>query len=670
MLVSWNWLSQYVDIPVSHAELTDRLSLSGLNHESSEVTQDDVLIDLEVTSNRGDCLSHLGVAREIGAIYQRMVRRPSAEWTPTGPDIESLTAVENQMPAACTRYTARVVRGIRVGPSPDWLADRLRAVGVAVINNVVDVTNWVLLECGQPLHAFDLAKLRGGRISVRPAHDREAFQAIDHRTYLLNPQMCVIADRDRAVAIAGVMGGADTEVTESTRDVLIEAAIFAPRSVRHTARALKLHSPSSHRFERRVDPEQLDWASRRACDLIRQFAGGEIASGVIDLGEPIQERKPITLRVSAVERLLGITIDSNEIARILSSLGCEPADESTPDAMVWSPPPWRHDLEREVDLIEEVARIHGYEEIPADRPVPVISSRTRLIDEQLERVRMVMSAAGADEAMTPSVVTQAIDELWSPWTSQSALQTDIPLLEGAQRLRRSLIPSLLGSRRANRAASQADAELYEIARIYLPAVDPLELPAEPLTIGLVSGRSLLEIKGLIEGLMSALHVDRPLDVQVDPLGGAHRLSLGDQSLGYFGQVSNQISQQLKLDRQTTYFEIALQPLFDAGQSVPQFRPISLYPAMHRDLNLVMDEAVTWGNLAATIKQAAGTDLTGLEFREIYRDPKRDGDRQKRVLFTLQLQRPDRTLTGLDADRIAEAVIAACQKAHGARLLAS
>jgi len=670
MLVSWKWLKEYVEIPVSHQELAERLSLAGLNHESTQVTADDVVIDLEVTSNRGDCLSHIGVAREIATLFDQPLSLPEAEPAAKGPPVETVGSIANQMPDACPRYTARIVQGVRVGSSPAWLADRLRNLGVAVINNVVDITNYVMFECGQPLHAFDLGKLRGQQIIVRPARLNEPFQAIDHRTYSLQPSMCVIADRDRAVAIAGVMGGAETEVTEQTRDVLLEAAVFAPRSVRQTARALKLHSPSSHRFERRLDPHRVDWASRRACDLIVQLAGGTLADGVLATGSLPTQRAPITLRLEAIERLLGITIDPVAIERILNSLGCEREPSSSRNVSIWRTPSWRHDLEREVDLIEEVARVHGYDTIPADVPVPVISSRMRLEDELLEKLRGVLAAAGLDEAMTPSVVTAALDDLWSPWTKRDALQTEKALLEGSHYLRRSLVPSLLASRRANRTASQLDAELYEVARIYLPGDEPAALPSEPLTLGMVVGRPLLEVKGIVESLLRALHIDVPLLVEPDRTGIAHQLRLGAAVIGYFGQVSNQMVQQLKIDRQTVYAELTLGPLFAAARSVPQYRPVSPFPAMQRDLNLVMDESIPWASLAATIRSAAGQELTELQFREIYRDPQRDGAGRKRVLFSMQLQRPDRTLTGTAADQIATAVVNACEQAHGARLLAS
>ena len=268
MLVSWNWLNDYVKLDMELSELENRLSMSGLNHEESRPAEDDVTVDLEVTSNRADCLGHMGVAREIAVLWKKPLSVPDPQPPSSGKSVRDEVKVRIDCPELCPRYTARLVRGVKVGPSPDWLVNRLAAVNVAPVNNIVDITNYVLMECGQPLHAFDFAKLAGPQIIVREAAPGEKFEAIDHRTYELTGGMCVIADAERPVALAGVMGGADSEISASTTDVLIEAADFAQLSVRTTARHLSLHSPSSYRFERGVDPEGIDWASRRCCELI------------------------------------------------------------------------------------------------------------------------------------------------------------------------------------------------------------------------------------------------------------------------------------------------------------------------------------------------------------------------------------------------------------------
>ncbi len=390
MLVSLNWLSKYIDLPMSHEELALRLSLSGLNHEDTDTINGDVVVDLEVTSNRGDCLGHIGVAREIGVLYGLPVTIPAPAISPSSTSIDSLLAVENRFVEACPRYTARVIQGVKVGPSPDWMVEALQSVfwkrktdgsieQYQSINNVVDATNYVLMECGQPLHAFDYAKVAGSKIIIRPGKKGEKIDAIDHREYELDESTCVIADAAQASAVAGVMGGAISEVSDETTDLVIESAIFNPLSVRRTARKLKLHSPSSYRFERKVDPAGVDWASRRVCEMIVDIAGGSVADGVIDTLAELPPRQPIVLRASQLERILGIKIDQEEVTRILVALGCAESG-TTGDSVSYVPPTWRHDLTREADLVEEVARIHGYDQIPEDAPIPVAPSSRRPFD--------------------------------------------------------------------------------------------------------------------------------------------------------------------------------------------------------------------------------------------------------------------------------------------------
>ncbi len=352
MIVSWNWLQQYVPLTMSPRELESRLMMAGLNHEETHEVGDDLAIDLEVTSNRPDCLGHIGIAREVSVLWDCALKIPAARPLEGKTRVEELVRVRIDCLDLCSRYTARVIRGVRVGPSPEWLAKRLASIGIASINNVVDVSNYVMMECGQPLHTFDYAKLSGAgkggsdrlcaapegpfrqtvaatfsgpEIIVRRPRAEETIEAIDHKTYRLDPDMCVIADARVAVAIGGVMGGAATEVNEATRDVLIEAADFDPVSIRTTARRLSLHSDSSYRFERRVDPEGLDWASRRCAELILELAGGELAEGVIDVGARPQAREPIVLRLSQLKRILGIEVEPAVVRRILTALGNEEA---------------------------------------------------------------------------------------------------------------------------------------------------------------------------------------------------------------------------------------------------------------------------------------------------------------------------------------------------------
>ena len=676
MLVSWDWLSRYLPLQdISPAELADRLSLSGLNHEGTSTVAGQTVVDLEVTSNRGDCLGHLGVAREISVLYDLPLQTPDPRPAETGSNVSQFVRVTNRYTDACPRYTARVIHGVTVADSPGWLADALQAVGVAVVNNIVDVTNYVMLECGQPLHAFDLARLSGPEIVVRPARLGETLEAIDHRTYPLDPWMCMIADAQSPVAVAGVMGGAATEVTERTSDLLIEAAVFTPLSVRRTARRLKLHSPSSFRFERKVDPAGVDWASRRASELILQLAGGRLASGVIDTLPDVPPRPPIVLRLSQIERLLGIRVSRDEVSRILAQLGCQLDDpESTSERLRMTPPSWRHDLTREVDLIEEVARIHGYDQIPEDSPIAVAPSARRPFDAAMDTVRHVLTAAGISEAMTPSIVTDAVDGLLSPWTIRPALETETAMLEGARRLRRSLLPSLLSSRAANWAASGTHADLFEIAHTYQPGESPNDLPAEQYSLGIVTGDDFFRTKGILQSLVARLGVRQQITATPVTADGfdadlAIRLDLGQRVLGYIGTIDASLQASLKLPTPVTAVELALPPLVEACNLVAQFSPVSPFPSITRDLNFIVDEAVRWSAIEQTVRGAGGQQLTAVRYRETYRDPAKDGENRKRILLSVELQKTDATLTGGEADALVGNIIDRCQQQLGAKLLA-
>lgn len=675
MLVSWNWLKDYLPLDMTPAQAAERLMMAGLNHESTEAVGNDLAIDLEITSNRPDCLGHIGIAREIGVLFQKPLKLPAASPKAAEGDVNNFARVRVDSPEQCPRYTARLISGIKVGPSPAWLADRLATLGIARINNVVDITNYVLMECGQPLHAFDFRRLAGREIIVRKARKGETLEAIDHKVYTLDTEMCVIADSEAPVAIAGVMGGASTEITERTADVLIESAMFAPLSVRSTSRKLKLRSDSSYRFERGVDPEGVDWASRRCCELILKLCGGAMCQGVIEVGAPIAPREPVVLRWSQIKRILGIEVPREEAKRILLALGCSAANNSSPadtTSLTVTPPSWRRDLTREIDLIEEVARVHGYDKIPEDVNVPMAASHRTDWERVRDKTAEVMAAAGFDEAITATVVPAAWSDAFSPWTDAPAIVTGQPMLEGADRVRRSLVPSLLAARQYNEAQQNVAIELFEIARIYLPR--PQSLPHELWALSLVSGRGYEVVKGVLEQLLAMLGITGSL--RAEPYAGALldgergcQLFLGEERLGFLGDVASAGKKQFGVRSNTTVAEIDLSLLTKHAQLIPQHRRLSVFPPMSRDLNLIVDDAVRWSDLADTVRAAAGPLLEALRYQETYRDPAKDGADKKRLLFSLTLRSPERTLTGEEADAARDAVVAACRERHAAILLA-
>ncbi|QEG33845.1 phenylalanine--tRNA ligase subunit beta [Bythopirellula goksoeyrii] len=671
MIISWNWLKDYADLSMSVDELTERLTLTGLNLEGVEEVGGDTAIDLEVTSNRPDCLGHIGVAREVAVLWDGELKIPGTKSQAKGAKVESLTSVTVECPELCSRYTARVIRGVKIGPSPDWLADRLRTVGIAVINNVVDISNYVMLECGQPLHAFDFAKLAGQKILVRQAKAGEKFVAINHQTYELNADTCVIADAEKAVALGGVMGGATSEVSDSTTDLLIEAADFSQLSVRNTARRLNLHSPSSYRFERGVDPEGIDWASRRCCDLILELAGGELAEGVIDVGAKAPQREQVKLRFDQLERILGIRIPDERVRQILTALGNEETHVCDHCVKV-VPPSWRADLTREIDLVEEVARIHGYEEIPEDTGVKMVASTRSREDVVLDQVRDAMVALGFDEAMTISAVESGWIEVFQPWTTASPLATSTPVLRGADCLRQTLLPSLLAARRVNETLSNGVIELFEIAEVYLP--QPSELPDQRRMLGLSSGGSFLELKGVIETLLDTIAPGsqleaKPYESALFVAGRGAELILGVKKLGYLGEVSQQACDQFELRSASTAAEIDLSMLIDAAVQVRRAVDLSPFPPVGRDLNIVVDEQVPWSDVEKIVLSGCGELLESLAFQEEFRSKEKLGPGKKSLLFSIQLRSAQGTLTNEQADAIREKLVAEVAKQLGGQLRA-
>ncbi|MDV2496360.1 MAG: phenylalanine--tRNA ligase subunit beta, partial [bacterium] len=373
MKVSLAWLRRYVEVDLEPEALAEALTMVGLEVGVLERVDQgqgppDVVFDLDLTPNRADCLSHIGVAREVAAITTVPITLPEAALAEAPPGVETFTRIDIEDPEGCPRYVGRIIRDVTIGPSPPWLQEALAAVGLRPINNVVDATNFVLMEWGQPLHAFDHDALAEGRIVVRRARQGETITTIDDEERALEPTMLVIADAERPVAVAGVMGGQATEVTEATRTVLLESAYFDPLTVRRCAKRLKLHTESSHRFERGVDPEAVLTASARAAALIAEVGGGTVAQGVIDVYPRPIERPDVTLRVSHTNTVLGLELAAEEIAETCRRVGLELVSTEDNERLTFHVPSHRVDLEREVDLIEEVARLNGYDQVPATLP--------------------------------------------------------------------------------------------------------------------------------------------------------------------------------------------------------------------------------------------------------------------------------------------------------------
>ncbi len=672
MIVSWNWLTQYVRLDMPVETLTERLALTGLNHESTEEVGGDLAIDLEVTSNRPDCLGHLGIAREIAVVFDLPFHEPNPRPPETGKGpVSSRTSVAVEAPDLCPRFTARVVTGATVRESPWWLRKRLETIGVRPVSNIVDITNYVMFECGQPLHAYDLDTLKENRLVVRPARKGETLRAINDKVYELDPSMLAIADAERPVGLAGVMGGLDTEIGPNTRNVLIEAAQFDVLSVRRTSRALGLFSPSSYRFERPMDPERTDWASRRTAELILELAGGALLPGVIDVGRPAPERAPITLRLDQIPRVLGISIDEPTVIRILKALGLEQAGGAS-GSLTFRAPSWRADLDREIDLVEEVARIHGYEHIPENRPVPLTRSARGPRERVETAVREILTGAGLDEAYTFSLVGDELIDPIAEGPTLPPLRVDHATRRRENALRQSLVPGLLAARAYNRAHGVPDAALFEIAHIYLPQPEG-QHPLEPPRVGVVTGHGFSGVKGLVETLLDHLHVEGALRASpaTAPLfepGRAAVLHLDDAYLGTIGEIAQDRRDRHGLRGPCSGAELDLGVLIARSRLVPQYRPLSVFPPVDRDLSLVLPVDLPWADLAAEAQRAGAPLLDSLEFLDTFAGGDVPAGRHS-LHFGLRFRHPKRTLTGEEADRAVKAIVEACASRFGATLRA-
>jgi phenylalanyl-tRNA synthetase beta chain len=680
MIISAAWLADYVQVPTTTERLVERLAMAGLNHESTTRVGDDEAIELEVTSNRPDCLGHIGVAREVAVLMGRPLAIPDPRPLEGGPPAAERITVRIESPEICPSYSARVIRGVRVGPSPGWLVDRLRTVGVASVNNVVDVTNYVMLESGQPLHAFDLDRIRGGRIVVRRARPGEPFTAINHKTYPLDERMCVIADAERPVALAGVMGGADSEITTATTDVLIESAQFAPLPVRAAARGLVLGSGSSYRFERGPDPAMVDWASRRAAALILELAGGVLAPGAVTAGDLACSPAMIPLGADRVGEVLGMDVPLERQRQILLALGFVPESEA---GRRWRAPTWRRDCAREIDLVEEIARIEGYEQVPETLAITARPVELSPREQTVRRVGEVLVGCGFCEAMTRSVVDASLSTLASPWGDAAPLVISPPLVRGADQLRRSLLPSLLEARGGNVAVGVADADLFEIARAYLPrcadepdADGPVE---EPLLAGLVTGGDFFRAKGLADAILVRLGAEtdgiayRPWESELFARGRAAEVlrEMPGRSpcrVGVVGEVSPATRRRFGLgDAAVAAAELRLDRLLDLVSRDRRLVRPPEFPAVERDINIVVDEGVTWAAIEAAIRSAAGDLLDGCRVVEIWRDAARLGADRKSLVVALRLRSPVGTLTGEQAGTLVAAIVAECGRRCGATL---
>ena len=664
----------------------------------------DTILDLEITPNRTDCMGMFGIAREVAAIYGLDYRLPElSELVGINPGIggpaAAAVSVAVDDPLRCPRYTARLIRGIKVGPSPDWLAQRIIAAGARPVNNVVDVTNYIMFELGQPLHAFDydcLAKDAEGRagIVVRAAQPGERFTTLDGIERVLDPDVTCIVDgnadggRGQAIALAGVMGGLSSEVTEETVNVLLESATFSPAHTSRTSRRLQLFSESAARYERQVDDATCDAFSARAADLIAALCGGEVAEGVVDC-YPAPRQAPVApFDVRRFQTFIGAEIPAAEIRRILGSLGCEVSGDD--QNMTVQTPSYRPDLLREVDLYEEALRIWGMDNVEPTLPGGRgrIGARTEF-QLKSDRLGEIIRAAGVNETLTYSIVpkTDADDIRMGFANNEQVVELINPMSPDMSVLRRTVIPGLLRSVAYNINHGNADIRLYEMGTVYF-ASEGHKLPRERQMLAVVmAGLSqegswdrltqpvdFFDAKGILETIGYELNISKlrfkPLPADQAPWlspGRAASVLAGSSSLGWLGEIHPRVAAAFDVEVPVVALELEYPLLLKASRGIKTFQAIPQFPAIQRDLAVVVDTSVNAEQVSQVLRSAGSPLLAELRLFDVFEDADKIGAGKKSLAYSISYRSPERTLTSEEVDAVHQKVIGKLRGALGAEI---
>lgn len=638
---------------------------------------DDVILEIEVTPNRGDWASMIGVARELAAFYKTPCRIPELQLLEEGGTAASMSSVTIEDPDKCPRYIGRVLDNVRIGPSPDWMCQRLLAAGQRPINNIVDITNYVLLETGHPLHAFDYDKLAENRIVVRCARPGETMTTLDGAARQLSPDMLLIADAEKAQAVAGVMGGEDSEVGESATRIFLESAYFNPASIRRTSRALGLATEASQHFQRGVDPEMAVYAINRAAMLMQQLAGARIAPGLLDAHPKPHTPPTIQLRYARANALLGTAIDGTTQRDMLKRLGFGLGNVSD-DSCDCTAPTWRPDVSQEADLVEEIARLHGYDNIPVT--LPQVRQNEMVFaphDAKLRKLRRHLVDIGLTECYNWTFSSREMAQrakLPEPCLDMVALQN--PLSENLATMRSSLIPGLLVNAAFNLNHGIERMTAFELGPIYNPLQDN-NLPDERMRAGvlLIGPREeahwsktlqpvdFYDLKGIAETLMAffgeALLL-RSVDSDTFQAGQAAEILLDNQAIGWMGKVSSTVLKAFDIDKAVFLMEVDLQALLEKTVQHKQFEPIPVFPPCLRDMAVVVDKELPVGKMLASAAQAGGALLKKVEVFDIYAGGQIP-DGKKSVALSLAFQSSEKTLTDLDTQKTWDKILRRMEK---------
>ena len=688
MKILYEWLKEFVDIPLAPGELRARLAMTGTAIDAIEDTVAGPMLDTEVTINRPDCMGHLGVAREVAALLRAPLRTPKIEFREDADTAADTAKVDIECPELCGRYTARIIRGVKVGPSPDWLRKRLEGCGQNSINNVVDATNYVLLELGQPLHAFDYDRVAGHHIIVRRAKAGEQMRTLDGIDRKLSQNMCMIADASRSVAVAGVMGGQESEISASSRNVLLESAWFDPVSVRRTSKALNLRTEASIRFERGCDPEMAELASRRCAQLIQQLAGGEILAGGIDVypGRRAAQQVPLTQR--EIIRVMGAPVPDVEVEAILSSLGFSPrrtagSAASTGSAWLCTQPSWRADVSREIDLVEEVARHYGLDKFPVRLPAAKRPATRLPHADARDRLRERLVALGYQEIVSIPFVDPARDEIFRG--DAAPVRIANPLSEDASILRTSGIPNMTAALEWNINRGQRSVRLFELGAAYhWNGYETQERPI--LTLG---ATGMAREKGVVESgrELSFADLKGDLDVIGELAGGfewqngatpwLHPARSGTVALsgefsalkGVAGQLARDAAEKLKFRQDIFLAEVPLAPFyaaFEVARAELRYMPISKFPAVDRDFSLVLKEGIAFAQVRDAIETLGIGEIVSIDAVDLFRGGQIPSG-QYSLLVRVVFQSQEATLTESQLGDFTSRIISVLSERLGASL---
>jgi phenylalanyl-tRNA synthetase beta chain len=715
MKIVYNWLKEFVDVTASPEDLASRLALSGTNIGGIEKGPHGAVIDAEVSSNRPDCLGHYGIAREVSAIYKRALKPVSPKPKESAVKAADAVRVEIQAPELCGRFTARVIRGVKIQPSPPWLRERLEASGVASISNVVDISNYVMLELGHALHTYDYDKVRDHRIIVRKAKPGEKTRTLDGIERTLDDRMCVISDGDgsHSQGIGGIMGGAESEISFSTKNVLIECAWFDPVATRRAARLLKLHTEASTRFGRGADPEMAELASRRAAELILQLAGGELLSGVVDVYPGKRAPKKITLTRAEILRVMGADIPDKEIESSLSALGFAPvrvdhnrgAEGSLLAAWECTQPSWRAEVEREIDLVEEGARIYGLDKFPPRLPA-ARQGAARLPQHEAEtRLRERLIGLGYHEILSIPHVSEERDALFRPTGVQPAVLAN-PLSEDASVLRSTGLVTMAAALEWNLNHGQRNVRLFEIGRQYrLEGPQSVEIPV--LSIGATGEArdksiydapreySFADLKGDLDAIgalaggftwdTNGSHRNAPAGQEWPSATNRGTVYLGDPSIkpvtlseaknlstiGEAGQLARRVADRLKLRQDVFLAELQLDPFYAAFQIAKESRryaPLPRFPAVERDFSLLLPDGTQFSAVANAIRSLKIPETASIQAVDLYRGKNMPAGKYS-LLVRVTFQSREATLIDAQITDFSTRIIATLEKQLHAQLRA-